>query len=134
SYTHIHPQRQAFDNRMPEVRKEMRREVASQIAMLRNREELLNRQICELQQKSRELPTLELSLQRLQREAKTNDDLLALLKTKHQEALIKEAEQIEEVSIVRPATEPDAPIGGDATNTMMVGAVLGLAIGLVLAF
>jgi len=132
--TDRHPRLQAFDDRIREVRAEMRREVAAQIAMLRNREEFLNRQIGELQQKNRELPTLELSLQRLQREAKTNDDLLALLKTKHQEALIKEAEQIEEVSIVRPATEPDAPIGGDATNTMMVGAVLGLAIGLVLAF
>src|SRR5439155_1571486 len=71
---------------------------------------------------------------RLQREAKTNDDLLALLKTKHQEALIKEAEQIEEVSIVRPATEPDAPIGGETMNSVLVGLVLGLSVGLVLAF
>jgi succinoglycan biosynthesis transport protein ExoP len=132
--TERHPRLQAIDDRMREVRAEMRREVNAQISMLRSREELLNRQIGELQQKNRELPTLELSLQRLQREAKTNDDLLALLKTKHQEALIKEAEQIEEVSIVRPATEPDAPIGGEATNTIMVGAVLGLALGLVLAF
>jgi uncharacterized protein involved in exopolysaccharide biosynthesis/Mrp family chromosome partitioning ATPase len=132
--TDRHPRLQAIDDRIREIRAEMRREVAAQIAMLRNREEFLNRQIGELQQKNRELPTLELSLQRLQREAKTNDDLLALLKTKHQEALIKEAEQIEEVSIVRPATEPDAPIGGETANTMLVGAVLGLAIGLVLAF
>ena len=132
--TDRHPRLQAIDDRIREIRAEMRREVGAQIAMLRNREEFLNRQIGELQQKNRELPTLELSLQRLQREAKTNDDLLALLKTKHQEALIKEAEQIEEVSIVRPATEPDTPIGGETANTMLVGAVLGLALGLVLAF
>ncbi len=132
--TDRHPRLQAIDDRIREIRAEMRREVAAQIAMLRNREEFLNRQIGELQQKNRELPTLELSLQRLQREAKTNDDLLALLKTKHQEALIKEAEQIEEVSIVRPATEPDSPVGGETANTMLVGAVLGLALGLVLAF
>ena len=48
--------------------------------------------------------------------------------------MIKEAEQIEEVSIVRPATEPDAPLGGETLNTFMVGALLGLALGLVLAF
>src|SRR6185295_17376839 len=132
--TDRHPRLQAIDDRIREIRTEMRREIGAQIAMLRNREEFLNRQIGELQQKNRELPTLELSLQRLQREAKTNDDLLALLKTKHQEALIKEAEQIEEVSIVRPATEPDSPIGGETANTMLVGAVLGLALGLVLAF
>jgi polysaccharide biosynthesis transport protein len=132
--TDRHPRLQALDDKIREIRTEMRREVGAQIAMLRNREEFLNRQIGELQQKNRELPTLELSLQRLQREAKTNDDLLSLLKTKHQEALIKEAEQIEEVSIVRPATEPDAPIGGETANTLLIGAVLGLAIGLVLAF
>ena len=132
--TDRHPRLQALDDRIREVRSEMRREVAAQIAMLRNREEFLNRQIGDLQQKNRELPALELSLQRLQREAKTNDDLLALLKTKHQEALIKEAEQIEEVSIVRPATEPDSPIGGESMNTILVGAVLGLSLGLVLAF
>src|SRR5262245_18326418 len=128
--TDRHPRLQAIDDRIREIRAEMRREIGAQIAMLRNREEFLNRQIGELQQKNRELPTLELSLQRLQREAKTNDDLLALLKTKHQEALIKEAEQIEEVSIVRPVTEPDTPIGGETANTMLVGAVLGLALGL----
>jgi len=132
--TDKHPRLQAIDDRMNEIRTEMRREVAAQIAMLRGREELLNRQIGELQQKNREQPSLELDLQRLQREAKTNDELLAMLKTKHQEALIKEAEQIEEVSIVRPATEPDAPLGGDTLNTFMVGAMLGLAVGLVLAF
>jgi capsular exopolysaccharide synthesis family protein len=132
--TNQHPRLQAIDDRMAEIRAEMRREVGAQIAMLRGREELLNRQIGELQQKNRELPSVELNLQRLQREAKTNDELLAMLKTKHQEALIKEAEQIEEVSIVRPATEPDAPVGGQSLNTFLVGALLGLAVGLVLAF
>ena len=132
--TNQHPRLQAIDDRMAEIRAEMRREVGAQIAMLRGREELLNRQIGELQQKNRELPSVELNLQRLQREAKTNDELLAMLKTKHQEALIKEAEQIEEVSIVRPATEPDAPMGSESMNTFLVGALLGLAVGLVLAF
>ncbi len=132
--TNQHPRLQAIDDRMVEIRAEMRREVGAQIAMLRGREELLNRQIGELQQKNRELPSVELNLQRLQREAKTNDELLAMLKTKHQEALIKEVEQIDEVSIVRPATEPDAPVGGETLNTFLVGALLGLAVGLVLAF
>ncbi|HKX09077.1 MAG TPA: Wzz/FepE/Etk N-terminal domain-containing protein, partial [Stellaceae bacterium] len=132
--TSQHPRLQAIDDRMAEIRAEMRREVGAQIAMLRGREELLNRQIGELQQKNRELPSVELNLQRLQREAKTNDELLTLLKTKHQEALIKEAEQGDEVAIVRPATEPDAPLGGEMLNTFMIGALVGLAVGLVLAF
>ncbi|MCL6641037.1 MAG: polysaccharide biosynthesis tyrosine autokinase, partial [Candidatus Rokubacteria bacterium] len=132
--TERHPRLQAIDDRLREVRAEMRREVAAQIALLRSREEILNRQMGELLQKNRELPAIELGLARLQRDAKLNDDLLTLLKTRHQEALIKEAESIEEVTIVRPATEPTAPVGGETLNTVLVGALLGLMLGLVLAF
>jgi polysaccharide biosynthesis transport protein len=132
--TDRHPRLQALEDRMREVRVEMRREIGAQIALLRSREEILNRQMGELLQRNRELPAVELSLQRLQRDAKVNDDLLTLLKTKHQEALIKESEGVEEVTIIRPATEPSAPVGGEAFNTVLVGAILGLMLGLVLAF
>ena len=132
--TDRHPRLRALDDRMREVWAEIRREVGAQIAMLRAREEILTRQMGDLLQKNREVPAIELSLQRLQREARSNDDLLTLLRTRHQEALIKEAEKIDEVSIVRPATEPDAPLGGETLNTVLVGALLGLTLGLVLAF
>jgi polysaccharide biosynthesis transport protein len=132
--TDKHPRLQAVDDRLREVRREMRREVAAQIALLRNREEILTRQQAELLQRNREVPAVELSLARLQRDAKVNDDLLTLLKTRHQEALIKESEGVEEVSIVRPANEPSAPVGSEALNTVLVGGLLGLMLGLVLAF
>src|SRR5918996_2891334 len=63
-----------------------------------------------------------------------NDDLLTLLKTRHQEALIKESEGVDEVTIVRPATEPTAPTGSEGANMVLLGAALGLMLGLVLAF
>ena len=132
--TDKHPRLRAIDDRLREVRFEMRREIGAQVATLKNREEILGRQMAELMQKNREVPAIELSLQRLQRDAKVNDDLLTLLKTKHQEALIKESEGVEEVALVRPATEPTSPVGGDTLNTMLVGALLGLMLGLVLAF
>jgi uncharacterized protein involved in exopolysaccharide biosynthesis/Mrp family chromosome partitioning ATPase len=132
--TERHPRLQAIDDRLREVRAEMRREIGAQIAGLRTREEILSRQMGDLLQKNREVPATELSLQRLQRDAKVNDDLLTLLKTRHQEALIKESEGIEEVSIVRPATDPTAPTGTETLNTVLVGALLGLMLGLVLAF
>src|SRR5690242_14909429 len=122
--TDSHPRLQAIDDRLREVRREMRREVGAQIALLRNREEILGRQMGELLQRNREVPAVELGLQRLQRDAKVNDDLLTLLKTRHQEALIKESEGVEEVSLVRPATEPGAPVGSETLNTMLVGGLL----------
>jgi len=132
--TDRHPRLQAIDDRLREVRRETRREVAAQIALLRNREEILGRQLGELMQRNREVPAVELSLARLQRDAKVNDDLLTLLKTRHQEALIKESEGVEEVTIVRPATEPSAPVGSEGLNTVLIGGLLGLMLGLVLAF
>jgi len=132
--TERHPRLQAIDDRLREVRAEMRREVSAQVAALRTREDILTRQMGELLAKNREVPATELSLARLQRDAKVNDDLLTLLKTRHQEALIKESEGVEEVSIVRPASDPTTPTGTDTVNTVLVGALLGLMLGLVLAF
>lgn len=132
--TDKHPRLQAIDERMREVRAEMRRELAAQVALLRSREEILGRQMGDLLQRNRAVPSVELGLARLQRDAKVNDDLLTLLKTKHQEALIKESEGVEEVTVIRPATEPGAPVGKEAVNTVFVGALLGLVLGLVLAF
>src|SRR5919108_1056672 len=128
------PRLQAIDDRLREVRAEMRREIAAQVAALRNREDILNRQMGDLLAKNREVPATELSLARLQRDAKVNDDLLTLLKTRHQEALIKESEGVEEVSIVRPASDATTPAGTEMVNTVLVGALLGLFLGVVLAF
>jgi polysaccharide biosynthesis transport protein len=132
--TERHPRLQALAERMREVRLEMRRELGAQIALLKNREEILTRQMGEVMQKNRTLPTVELGLQRLQRDAKINEDMLTLLRTKYQEAQIKESERIEEVSIVRPATDPAEAVSTDSFNTVLVGALLGLMLGLVLAF
>jgi Mrp family chromosome partitioning ATPase/uncharacterized protein involved in exopolysaccharide biosynthesis len=132
--TDEHPRLQALDDRIREVRREMRREVGAQIAHLSHREELLNRQLADVYQRNRSVPSVELGLARLSRDAKTSDDLAVLLRARRQEALIKEAELIEEVAIIRPATEPDAPVSGQTFNTLMVGAFLGLVLGLVLAF
>lgn len=132
--TDKHPRLQALDDRLREVRREMRREVAAQIANLQVRETLLDQQLQEVYQRNRAVPAVELGLARLQREQKSNDDLVALLKTRQEEALIKEAEVIEEVALIRPATEPEAPLSGQTMNTVIIGAFLGMVLGLVLAF
>src|SRR5207237_8086154 len=100
---------QASDQLMRKLRSDMRREMSAQVAALRTREEILTRQMGELLAKNREVPATELSLQRLQRDAKVNDDLLTLLTTRHQEALIKESAAVEEASLVRTGAAPTAP-------------------------
>jgi polysaccharide biosynthesis transport protein len=133
-FTDRHPRLQALDDRLLQVRAAMRRHVAGQVGALRAREEILNRQLGELMEKNRDVPVVELGLARRQRDAKYFEEQLALLKAKHQEALIKESEAVEEVAIVRPAADPDAPISTEQVNTVIVGTLLGMMLGLVLAF
>ncbi|MGH7377157.1 MAG: GumC family protein, partial [Candidatus Methylomirabilales bacterium] len=88
-----------------------------------------------LEQHQRDLPGTALQFARLQREVKVHEDLYALLKGKHQEALIREREQVEEISIVRPAIPPGHPSNVPQTAAKtLVGLVVGLTLGLVLAF
>ncbi len=71
---------------------------------------------------------------RLERDVKVNTDLLATLKAKHQELLIKGAERIEEVTVIAPAMTPMEPI--NASNVMlnlMIGSLMGCFLGIVLA-
>jgi tyrosine-protein kinase Etk/Wzc len=71
----------------------------------------------------------------MEREVKVNERIFSLLKEKHQEALIKEKEQVGEVSLVRPAVGPLRPVNPpQALPKAVVGLVIGLVLGFVLAF
>jgi polysaccharide biosynthesis transport protein len=129
--TDRHPRLVATEERLREVRGEIRRELDAQIRHLQRRESIVNRQLASLLQRTN---GIEAELQRRQRETKVNDALLTLLKTKREEALIREAEVAEEVSIVRPAVEPGRARGRPYLPTLTAGALLGLAVGLALAY
>ena len=129
--TDRHPRLAAIDARIAEARGEIRRQLAAQVLLLQRRETILTRQLAGSSERQRDG---ELDLLRRQRETRINDELLTLLKTKHQEALIKEAEILEEVAIIRPATDASASVGGRRLETLLLGALLGMVVGLVLAF
>src|SRR6185295_1846139 len=62
-------------------------------------------------------------------------ELRAKLKSKHQELQIKSAERIEEVTIIAPAIMPRGPINSPNTGlNLMVGSLMGVFLGIVLAF
>src|SRR2546422_586326 len=61
--------------------------------------------------------------------------LMANLKQKHQEFLIRGAERIEEVSIIEPAVTPGSPKNAPkATINLMLSSLIGALLGFVLAF
>ncbi|MBN2255467.1 MAG: AAA family ATPase, partial [Deltaproteobacteria bacterium] len=88
-----------------------------------------------IEKRIQQLPELGLELARLEEKVQVSREVYLLLEKKYQETLIKEAEKIEEVQIVKPAMEPTQPINPPKTNeTAAVGILLGLILGVVFAF
>ncbi len=76
----------------------------------------------------------QLEYSRLSREAEVNKKLYGTLKEKLEEARISEAQKVSAVSIVNPAVMPTGPITGDNSLKVVMGAFLGLILGVALAF
>ena len=76
----------------------------------------------------------QLEYSRLTREAEVNKKLYSTLKEKLEEARISEAQKVSAVSIVNPAVLPTGPITGDNSLKIVMGAFLGLILGVALAF
>ncbi|HBG01085.1 MAG TPA: hypothetical protein DDW87_05870 [Firmicutes bacterium] len=80
------------------------------------------------------LPTRELELARLMRNAKVTEELYLLLRTRHEEARISEAMQTADVQIIDDAVLPETPVKPRVKLNIAIGIVLGLFLGVGLAF
>ncbi len=130
-----HPQVRDVSARIVNVRTNLLRELRLKEQALRVRADQLQRQIAQVRQGQRTMPELAQQYTQLRREITISENLLTTLRTRLQEVQIKEKEQVEEVSLVRPATEPSEPINSQQTSgKAVVGLLIGLTIGLVLAF
>lgn len=135
NYTHDHPQVVEQQKKVDNVKSEMIQELQSKVATLMDREEALQEQRRHYRQRYLGYPRAAIQMSRLEREVKVNTDLLATLKAKHQELLIKGAERIEEVSIIAPAITPSTPVNAsNVTMNLMIGGLMGCFLGIVLAF
>lgn len=134
-YLPAHPRVKELDRQIANVRKEIRKELESKLESLEREKEIAEEQLKGLEKEVAQLPEKALELARLEREVKINEELFSLLKSKYQEALIKESEKIEEVSIVRHALKPTIPKNPPRTavNTVL-GLLIGLVFGLIAAF
>ncbi|MEK6764811.1 MAG: hypothetical protein AABY49_01090, partial [Planctomycetota bacterium] len=81
------------------------------------------------------LPEISFDMERIQTDIEGYQRLLGDLEQKYQEVLIKEAEKIQEISLVRPAILPDSPVNPPTTiATTVIGALIGFILGVVMAF
>lgn len=87
-----------------------------------------------LDQKLARFPRSEQTLLSLQREVQVNAEAYEMLMRKHQEALIKEADKVQELSVVESATRATPVRTPGRVLRSLVGLLVGLLLGLVGAF
>ena len=135
NYTAEHPQVREQQQKIYNVRAEMLLELRAKLKTMQDREAALMDQRDRYRSRYLQFPRAAIQMSRLEREVKVNADLLATLKGKYQELQIKSAERIEEVTIVAPAIMPSLPINAPNTElNLMVGSLMGVFLGFVLAF
>ncbi len=135
SYYPEHPSVIELNNKIQVVRGEMLRELVAKRETYGSRREQLADRLATLKRQYYSVPEKALRLARLEREVKVSSDIYALLETKHQEALIRGAEKIIEVTQLQPAFASALPV--NVPNTllnMLIGAIIGGLMGLIIGF
>ena len=94
----------------------------------------INEQIEEIRFQMKDLPETELNYARLMREVEINDAIYRELKAKLESARIAESEKVEDVSLVEPALAPNLPVSPKKAFNYLLGALIGLMLGLTGAF
>jgi succinoglycan biosynthesis transport protein ExoP len=135
TYTDNFPQIKAIKSLVHDTIESMKTQLAAQRRNLTSNLKIYNQQINESTSKFKKLPEKALELTRLDRDAAVAKEMYALLERRYQEALISEAEKLDEVKVVKPAIEPAYPINPPKTGTnTILGTILGLILGVVFAF
>lgn len=91
----------------------------------------LERRKAELDEKIAQIPANDAEINRLRRDQQVANDAYTLLKSKHEEAAIREAEKIREVTVVEYATTAAAQPQPGKLSKSLVGALVGLLLGFV---
>lgn len=91
-------------------------------------------QIKDLESQLKGFSGQELEYSRLEREVEVSRRLYAMLKEKLEEARITEAQRVSDVSVVDPAVLPGGPAGSQGRMGLILSGLLGLVLGIILAF
>jgi len=133
-YTDLHPEMIDLRNQGGRILDAMLDELERQTVLSRVQLKSIKADLEEANKEYLLLPQQTIELSRLQREVATNASLYNELKSKYQEALIKEAEKVEEVTILRPALISYSRINPVRTRkSAIAGFILGLVLGLIIS-
>ncbi|RMH69907.1 MAG: polysaccharide biosynthesis tyrosine autokinase [Gemmatimonadetes bacterium] len=134
--TENHPDIIALKNQIQQVRLRLQQQVDARLTMLDSREESLRLQLLPYQQQLETFPLKEVELARLEREFRLNEEIYSLLTRQHEQTRLAEAAIVNDIQVLDYASIPTAPIGGgpNRQKAILLGALLGIGVGLGVAF
>jgi uncharacterized protein involved in exopolysaccharide biosynthesis len=97
-------------------------------------EKLVNLYRADVNSLSRRIASVQLKLQGSDRQIKTLESTFSELASRLQEARISKEEQASSIRVVEAAVVPQIPVGANRLRNIVLGATLGLFLGVVLAF
>ncbi len=121
------PEVRAIKDQIDVLTERLRRETRTALGLMRSRKQ-------DLASKLARFPRAEQTLLELQRQVQVNSEAYEMLMRKHQEALIKEADKVQELSVVEEATAATPRHAPGRFLRSLVGLVVGVLLGLVAAF
>lgn len=134
-YTDIHPDIIRLDKEIENLTNNMRNHLASERIKLKKIMDFATEVMKKEEKEYHALPEVSFQVTDIETEIKTDQFLYSELKGKYQEVLIKEAEKIQDITIVRPALESHTSVNPATTGTTtVVGIIIGLILGVVVAF
>ncbi|RMF95536.1 MAG: polysaccharide biosynthesis tyrosine autokinase [Candidatus Schekmanbacteria bacterium] len=133
-YNDDYPPLKELEEKIRSIVNEMEQQIKKKVEVLNYKKEDILSRIKEVDKAIYEKPEDLLSIARARNEVEVNRELFSQLKTKYQEALIKEAEKVDEVTIVKPAfEEPIITNPSSISQKTAVGLFIGLLLGFVMA-
>lgn len=134
NYKPTYPKIRELEKQIHELILELQEEVGGELLIVENSIRTIENKIAETEKTLEGVPNSQRIFAELKREVTIKEKQYDFLSQQLQEAMIKEADKTEEVVVVRPAMLNTSPININMFRTISVGVIIGLMLGLVLAF
>ncbi len=133
-YTPEYPDVQQIQVKVDQLGKDLMGELRQRRQALRRDLSTERSRLAELKEQYNLLPSRGLELGRLQREQAMRQEVARVLEESYQEALIREADKVEEVTVLERALTPALPVNPHhPLQRAIMGVILGLVLGVVFA-
>ena len=133
-YTDLHPEVQKISKNIASMRRSIKQTLNNSLNQLKQRKEDLNSMVTKYTRSLKSLPTQEKALAELSRPLKVNQKIYEYLLQKKAETAILKSSTISNAKILDRARETTTPIKPKRKLIILVGLILGLIVGIALAF